>query len=229
MNSLVFVGLLCGALASHNDCQSPLLNLLFPTRVCDSGCGTSARGIPGPCNSCYGADQDCTECGYETHLPQRQSCGRVSACNSCDSCDSCDTPCRTHRGPLSLVASVFSRDVWSCSGCGERYYGDWYSDPPDCHDPCDRCGNFTGRSSRWNGWGSMGTGVSGYNVRGAGYYSEGGSGCKSCGQRQTGPMAPVASSDDSEYMDHVFAPSGPTTKTSPTPAKKPKPTTIQSR
>jgi hypothetical protein len=30
------------------------------------------------------------------------------------------------------------------SGCGECYCGDWHSDPPDCCDPCDCHGNWTG-------------------------------------------------------------------------------------
>jgi hypothetical protein len=36
----------------------------------------------------------------------------------------------------------------SCNrGCGEIYKDEWYSDPPDCCDPCDRCfGEYTGQS-----------------------------------------------------------------------------------
>jgi hypothetical protein len=35
----------------------------------------------------------------------------------------------------------------SCNrGCGEIYKDEWYSDPPDCCDPCDRChGEYTGQ------------------------------------------------------------------------------------
>jgi hypothetical protein len=33
----------------------------------------------------------------------------------------------------------------ACSGgCGEVYWGEWVSDPPDCCDPCNDCGHFTG-------------------------------------------------------------------------------------
>ncbi|MGA2068294.1 MAG: hypothetical protein ABSG86_25200 [Thermoguttaceae bacterium] len=36
-------------------------------------------------------------------------------------------------------------------GCGECYAGEWQSDPPDCMDPCDGHGNWTGRGcSRCN-------------------------------------------------------------------------------
>ena len=34
--------------------------------------------------------------------------------------------------------------TWCGPSCGERYWGDFYSDPPDCWDPCDCHGNFTG-------------------------------------------------------------------------------------
>ncbi|HEY1785250.1 MAG TPA: hypothetical protein VGG30_06855 [Pirellulales bacterium] len=30
-------------------------------------------------------------------------------------------------------------------GCGERMVNHWWNDPPQCCDPCDSCGNFTGR------------------------------------------------------------------------------------
>jgi hypothetical protein len=30
------------------------------------------------------------------------------------------------------------------SGCGEVYWSEWHNDPPDCLDPCNRCGNYVG-------------------------------------------------------------------------------------
>jgi hypothetical protein len=51
---------------------------------------------------------------------------------------------KTYCGPLTPLFALFTRDSWCGSGCGERYWGDFYGDPPDCCDPCDRCGNFTG-------------------------------------------------------------------------------------
>lgn len=32
--------------------------------------------------------------------------------------------------------------------CGEVYWGEWISDPPDCADPCDNCGTYVGPRSR---------------------------------------------------------------------------------
>ena len=35
--------------------------------------------------------------------------------------------------------------VETCSsGCGEVYWGEWTNNPPDCCDPCNNCGDFTG-------------------------------------------------------------------------------------
>jgi hypothetical protein len=39
---------------------------------------------------------------------------------------------------------LFTPNSWCGPSCGERYWGDFYSDPPDCWDPCDHCGNYTG-------------------------------------------------------------------------------------
>jgi hypothetical protein len=37
---------------------------------------------------------------------------------------------------------------WWGPSCGERYWGDFYSDPPDCWDPCDCHGNYNGGGQR---------------------------------------------------------------------------------
>ena len=33
---------------------------------------------------------------------------------------------------------------YHCEDCGEQYCHEWFSDPPACCDPCDRCGNYMG-------------------------------------------------------------------------------------
>jgi hypothetical protein len=33
---------------------------------------------------------------------------------------------------------------WCGSQCGELYWNEWFSLPPNCCDPCDHCGNFDG-------------------------------------------------------------------------------------
>ena len=44
-------------------------------------------------------------------------------------------------GPLAGAVG----NALSCgAGCGEIYVDEWVSDPPDCCDPCDNCGNWVG-------------------------------------------------------------------------------------
>lgn len=71
-------------------------------------------------------------------------------CNECGPCqgESCDGYCGGGGcGPLGH-AGLFPwlRGTLACGrGCGEVYCDEWYSDPPDCCDPCDQChGCFTG-------------------------------------------------------------------------------------
>jgi hypothetical protein len=116
---------------------------LVSALLCGSGCCCLPCGPCGPCapRCCLLA---CLPCFRE---PIRwdgccNDCG-PSACESCgDRCGGCpDCGLLSHCGPLGGL-----RWCWSCNrGCGEIYKDEWYSDPPDCCDPCDRCyGQFTG-------------------------------------------------------------------------------------
>ena len=98
------------------------------------GCQTGACHAEG-CNSCgpqgVGA---CCLC-----LPKPIVwCGDQNECGpgGCETC-ACPTEC----GILPAM-----RRCLSCGkGCGEIYWGEWVSDPPDCCDPCDQCyGQWTG-------------------------------------------------------------------------------------
>jgi hypothetical protein len=63
------------------------------------------------------------------------------ACNDCapGPCESC--ACPTECGILPWLR----RSKVCGKGCGEVYWGEWISDPPDCCDPCDPCyGCYTG-------------------------------------------------------------------------------------
>jgi len=46
---------------------------------------------------------------------------------------------------LSCLFDILAHRSWCGPSCGERYWGDFYSDPPDIWDPCDCYGNYTGR------------------------------------------------------------------------------------
>lgn len=91
------------------------------------------------------------------------------------------------RGPLSFVFALFTAGSYpGCyGGCGERYWGDWYGDPPECCDPCDNQGNFTGGGPAWRG-GPGPAGMSGAEMEGpVAPTGAAPGGCRSCGQGHT--------------------------------------------
>jgi len=58
---------------------------------------------------------------------------------SCDMCGVCGGDCVGH------TPSSYTKHMLTCaSGCGEIYWGEWLSDPPDACDPCDNHGNWIG-------------------------------------------------------------------------------------
>jgi hypothetical protein len=146
-----------------------------------ASCGDNYdEGYAPPSRSVRSAGGDCDDCGY----PYRSG---VRACGDC-----CGSTChdRTYCGPLSFIFGLFTRDCWSGPGCGERYWGDYYSDPPDRCEPCDRMnGRFIGgsgyRSDRYVGNSSLGGYAGGYAsggyVNGA---SHSGKPCANCNKRQ---------------------------------------------
>lgn len=55
----------------------------------------------------------------------------------------CGTCCKTV-GCGGGIKGWLRNQATGCKGCGDIYYGEWISDPPDCCDPCDNCGGFSG-------------------------------------------------------------------------------------
>lgn len=178
MKRLALLILLGGALSTTTGCG--LFQAVFCYRPCMSRCDSGV--CQGDC------DDGCPTCGaMRPGLAMRRArayaeddscdvgCGRPCrrvGCRTCGSCDPCADPCGDscygrcwHRGPLSCLFALFSPRCWCGSACGERYWGDFYSDGPDCWDPCDGNGNYTGGS----GCRSCGA-KAGYNrtVRGGG-------------------------------------------------------------
>jgi len=106
-------------------------------------------------------------CDDECGVP----CRRPLLCPRCGRClDPCWDPCGDccygrvwHRGPLSCLFALFMRPAWCGSGCGERYWGDFYSDLPDCWDPCDCYGNYTGGGCRECGRQNAGGAIEDYS------------------------------------------------------------------
>lgn len=188
MKRLILFGLLGTLLATNTGCG--LFQALFCYRPCitrgdcdpafagggcDEGCGPTCGHVRPPV---YGprrayAAADCGDtCGDV-------GCGRPCRGTPCGSCDPCADPCGSgcygrcwHRGPLSCLFALFTCGTWWGPNCGERYWGDFYSDSPDCWDPCDGYGNYTG--SGCQSCGGSGGGYSG------GYSGGSGGGCRNC-------------------------------------------------
>ncbi len=60
----------------------------------------------------------------------------------CNYCDGAPTGPQIYRGPIARLAAAHKRTVCG-NGCGEVYYGEWLSNPPDCCDPCDNAQQCT--------------------------------------------------------------------------------------
>lgn len=59
--------------------------------------------------------------------------GGCGTCNSCGDGYVQGTP--LHHGPIDSFRA-WRRSLSCNSGCGETYWDEWYSTPPDCIDPC---------------------------------------------------------------------------------------------
>ncbi len=167
----------CGILLSSGCCG------FLQNGGCGRGCGYQSSGsCDGDCPTCgpaggpvrqriYG-NHDCSTCG------DGQSCGesRGSCCQS----NFCIHPFR-------WIGSLFYAGTWCGPSCGNTYWGEAVSDPPACHDPCNRNGQWTGRS-----------------------------GCASCnqgGMRASGNMPAVpegAMLEDDPQPEPTLAPQAPT-------------------
>ena len=98
---------------------------------------------------------------------------------SCNACGVCGGDCHGHTPAQHL------KHMLTCaSGCGEIYWGEWISDPPDDCDPCDDWGNWTGPTDCYgpscldtlaSGWCNL------FGFRNGGGKGKGG--CDSCGSK----------------------------------------------
>ena len=82
----------------------------------------------GPCGGGGGRGSLCCRT-YEERMSQTDPCG------------TCVTPVGCGNGG---VRGWLRNQSTCCKGCGDVYWGEWISDPPDCCDPCDSCGGFSG-------------------------------------------------------------------------------------
>lgn len=148
--------LLVSGLVATSGCCGWVYRPFGPGTLCDTtNCGSCE-----PCGPACGPV--CREpCGPVCDAPCGPACGTPCAapCGpeggpACDSCSgprgpSCGPVCDPCSGPVGrghpLLWMIFHPLQWgACNGCGELYLGDFHGDPPDCCDPCDHCGNWTG-------------------------------------------------------------------------------------
>jgi hypothetical protein len=164
----LLMGLLVATVAATSGCCLPFRGRL----LCPFGPGCDPQYCGSPCGPACGPG-----CGAVCDAPCAPDCGPP--------CPPDCRPCGPYFGPLSWLFAQFR---WigchRCATCGETYWGGYCSDPPDCCDPCDRCGNWTG--------GGCGVGAADGNP-GAGYAIEGQGpgGYQRCGQSQTASSGPT--------------------------------------
>jgi hypothetical protein len=77
-------------------------------------------------------------------LMTRNFCDECSGCavDHCGGCDDCG-PRPIPNGPLEELRAMH-RSLICGGGCGEVYYGEWFSTPPNCCDPCDDSQQWVG-------------------------------------------------------------------------------------
>lgn len=109
---------------------------------CDGGCGGCAS--PG-CGACEApacttcAAPACTSCA----APTPAACSCETACDTCDR--SCGGTCASPCGPLTWLFNVLNAGCYCGDGCGEMWWGDFHGAPPECCEPCNRMGEWTGQ------------------------------------------------------------------------------------
>ncbi len=115
---------------------------------CDGDCGPTCGPVHRPYRERIHGD-DCGQCGASCgpiHRPCREriygdDCGECGGCgNECGPC--CQRNFCFH--PLRWIGSLFYAGTWCGPCCGNTYWGEGISDPPDCHDPCNHGGHWTG-------------------------------------------------------------------------------------
>jgi hypothetical protein len=137
---IMLLGLACGLIVSSTGCGL-LRCLLCPTSLCDPQHCAAACG-PACGASCGGTCGETCEAGCD--LPPAATCQPAHGTECGSSCAAPCGPSAAPCGPLSWICRLFASDGWPDGGCGEIYCGDWCSEPPDCCDPCDQWGNYTG-------------------------------------------------------------------------------------
>ncbi len=119
------------------------------------GTGCCSVGPLVGCGWDCGPGSACNQCGPTSDASTYHSYGPLEypneSCNWCGgsdvACDACGLgPCARvefHRA-IHHLGLKLKRLLTCGSGCGELYFGEWHSDPPDPHDPCVDLGANSG-------------------------------------------------------------------------------------
>ncbi|MHC4405997.1 MAG: hypothetical protein ACYTG0_40690 [Planctomycetota bacterium] len=137
----IWICLVSGVLVSGSGCCAVRSLIMCPFGRCIPVCESACCGDP----TCAG---DCGPvCGSPCGMACEPACGPVCGDPCGDPCcDPCGAPYCATPGPLSWLFSIFTHGFCG-EQCGELYWSDFHSDPPDCCDPCDRLGNWSGGPS----------------------------------------------------------------------------------
>lgn len=214
MKRILLAVLTCGMLVAHTGCCGGLLYRLVycplgPGTQCDpTHCGHGYAAVPGPaygpvvapgygvgCETCGPVASGpcdpvaCKPAGMEAGGPAMEPGYSPALGPYYGPGYGCPYGVARCYGLLGGVLRVLFPPTW-CGGGEPIYWSEFHSDPPDCCDPCDRCGNFTG-----------GDGVS----------------CVSCGPAACGPAGCGPSTSDApapmlparEYVSRLKAPVEP--------------------
>ncbi len=168
-----------------------LVALLSASGCCCGPCGPFGHGLI--CKP--GCGIDCRPCGPTCGPACGPSCG--PACGPSCGAGSCG-PSLTCSPCGGGIKYWLNGRCYHGRSCGERYWGEWVSDPPNCCDPCNQCADFVGPRCCGPGplmrlWsaivchpcchscGGVGCDACGGGSYSAGYAPSHGGGCSTCG------------------------------------------------
>jgi hypothetical protein len=109
----------------------------FFVALCAVALGSGCCAIRNPHDSCG----DCTWGPCFRPIIWRGECHECGP-GPGQTCADCSGECG--------ILPALRRGLTCGKGCGEIYISEWISDPPDCCDPCDQCGNWVGPNAGCN-------------------------------------------------------------------------------
>ncbi len=146
--------------------QFVLFSLLSGLLIATAGCCGLGRGavcgggcVTGDCGPCGGGCDVGAGCGPACSTGCDSCGGGDCSCGTCSTCRDSECggnytcygplcgfhPVRLVLAPVRWVINLGRCPCWCGPTCGETYWSEFHNDPPDCWDPCDEYGHWTGR------------------------------------------------------------------------------------